>query len=786
MCTSMTIGCVKRMVVMLITGEGLGWGWAEYWAVSCQGLGGVLGCVSIELCQSNHTLCLCSGPTGFALSPMDLESSNSEGPRRRKSTVVTPPATGSFCDLESSCSPPAAATGSNTGPADGERQRGCCRVHSHDKETLNQRLLLCLMSGLGCTVAMLLSLLFFLLGLKWSVLSTCLQFVAFLAVAVVGLWTQQYALALGVGVCAGTVCAFLTHLSFGGGAGSAAIANTVYCGPLVFLLMGWYRSASVLLVLDILIMWTMCILAHVVGPEHMTPQTHALPQTWYAVLLVCNQSVPGVLQFLMAAAVVVQLRRSKLTLSRSKRRLEVEQTMTHRLLCNVFPESVWNALSDVLDTVSASKVRSPTTVRPAKRFSRGFTASPRRPTRAKEPAPSAEHPDDTGPRRSAPFEPSTTGRCSHGTDPGLTAALDPADDARRGRCSPNPSCSSPFVDLGHELCTEPRSSAAGGAPNGSTPVIQIQDTSSGTPPSRLLTAFPMNLDPPSSESEEKGSLPGLIEDRLSTQALHPNPLHDPATPVSHRIHALVSQRLAPKEHPFAVILFADIVGFTALASTSHPTTLVRFLDQFFGRIDDVCKSHGVEKIKTIGDCYMCVGWTDRAAGGGAGGQSSPEHEAVHDDGQGALRMAANAHQVLLVAKAMHAVIQQTPVNGARLSIRAGMHIGTVISGIIGKSKFIFDIWGDAVNVASRMESTGVAGATQISADLHELLKDKEAFQRRGLVQVKGKGAMETYLLTAPAPKDEDAEPDISSRARLTRAFNAVYVLSSLIAEARAK
>ena len=180
--------------------------------------------------------------------------------------------------------------------------------------------------------------------------------------------------------------------------------------------------------------------------------------------------------------------------------------------------------------------------------------------------------------------------------------------------------------------------------------------------------------------------------------------------------------LSPKYHPRAAILFADLAGFTTLASRLEPTTLVCFLDELFGDIDVVCKAEKVEKIKTVGDCYMCVGWCG-------------DHATFTE----------SALSVLHVGHRMHRIVHQTLLDDTRLSFRAGMHVGSVVSGIIGLTKFTFDVWGDAVNVASRMESTGVPGVTQVTPEVYDMLKDKHEFTLRGLVDVKGKGPITTYL-----------------------------------------
>eukprot|EP00667_Euglena_gracilis_P004855 EG_transcript_4883 len=183
-------------------------------------------------------------------------------------------------------------------------------------------------------------------------------------------------------------------------------------------------------------------------------------------------------------------------------------------------------------------------------------------------------------------------------------------------------------------------------------------------------------------------------------------------------------RFAGRTHKYAAILFADLVGFTVHAAHVTPRELVDFLDVLFSLFDEVAQSLRVEKIKTIGDCYMCAAWIE-------------EHRDCPAE-------AANA--TVMLADAMHRIVPQHSLGEARLSLRVGVHGGTVVGGIIGKSKFCYDIWGDTVNLASRMESTGVPNATQVSEEIHGLLKDRYAFEPRSCVTVKGKGALDTYLL----------------------------------------
>ena len=217
------------------------------------------------------------------------------------------------------------------------------------------------------------------------------------------------------------------------------------------------------------------------------------------------------------------------------------------------------------------------------------------------------------------------------------------------------------------------------------------------------------------------------------------------------------EKLAPRSLSRAVVLFSDIVGFTTAASKTNATTLVYFLDKLFGEIDEVCQQQGVDKIKTIGDAYMCVGWTADAA----------SH-------------ASTALRVLEVANAMHRIIHRLHLDRKKMSKRVGIHTGTVVSGIIGKTKFAFDIWGDAVNVASRMESTGVPGATQVSAEFYEVVKGHvDYILPRGFIDVKGKGKVQTYV--TPEFNSGDGALFAEDKApRTPQGCNVVGVLAGLV------
>lgn len=172
----------------------------------------------------------------------------------------------------------------------------------------------------------------------------------------------------------------------------------------------------------------------------------------------------------------------------------------------------------------------------------------------------------------------------------------------------------------------------------------------------------------------------------------------------------------------ATVLFADIVGFTHLSQRISATELVKLLNEIFSAFDQLTETYGLEKIKTIGDAYMVVGGLPTPCDNHA--------EAIAD-----------------MALEMQQQVTQFSANyGEPLKIRIGINTGPVVAGVIGRKKFIYDLWGDAVNTASRMESHGVPGGIQVSASTYQHLQDKFHFEARGTIPVKGKGEMMTYLL----------------------------------------
>ena len=172
----------------------------------------------------------------------------------------------------------------------------------------------------------------------------------------------------------------------------------------------------------------------------------------------------------------------------------------------------------------------------------------------------------------------------------------------------------------------------------------------------------------------------------------------------------------------ATVMFADIVGFTNLSSRIPPEKLVDLLNQIFSRFDLIAESYNLEKIKTIGDAYMVVG-----------GLPNP----CENHGTAIANMALDM---------LDAIAQFNLDTGERFQIRIGINSGSVVAGVIGIKKFTYDLWGDTVNVASRMESHGIPGSIHVSQSTYKLLKDSFLFEARGVTLIKGKGEMPTYWL----------------------------------------
>lgn len=172
----------------------------------------------------------------------------------------------------------------------------------------------------------------------------------------------------------------------------------------------------------------------------------------------------------------------------------------------------------------------------------------------------------------------------------------------------------------------------------------------------------------------------------------------------------------------ATIMFADLVNFTTTTESMLPKNLVNLLNEVFSQFDALTERYGLEKIKTIGDAYMVVGGVPTA---------TDNH---------AMAIADMALEIKGVLTTLSAELGET------LAMRIGINTGPVIAGVIGSSKFSYDLWGDAVNLASRMEQYGLAGEIQVTQSTYLLLKEDYVFEERGLVEVKGKGKVLVYML----------------------------------------
>ena len=170
------------------------------------------------------------------------------------------------------------------------------------------------------------------------------------------------------------------------------------------------------------------------------------------------------------------------------------------------------------------------------------------------------------------------------------------------------------------------------------------------------------------------------------------------------------------------VAFADIVGFTALSSEIPPARVVALLNGLFTRFDEAAQELGIEKIKTVGDAYMAVCGLL---------VSVPDHA---------------ARMVRVAIRMVHITREHAMEHHVSMKLRVGINSGPVVAGVIGKSKYIYDLWGDTVNLASRMEAGGMPDTVQVTRSVYEKLKDEFVFEPRGAIEVKGKGGVEAWLL----------------------------------------
>jgi class 3 adenylate cyclase len=194
----------------------------------------------------------------------------------------------------------------------------------------------------------------------------------------------------------------------------------------------------------------------------------------------------------------------------------------------------------------------------------------------------------------------------------------------------------------------------------------------------------------------------------------------------------IAERMKSGERPIAdvlpevTVLFADLVGFTPMAARIGPDAVVRFLNALFSEFDRLVEHHGLEKVKTIGDAYMVI-----SQGAEVGTQASRKQA-----------VATSRLGLAMIDIARDLASRE----GRNVDIRVGIHMGPAVAGVIGETKFQYDVWGDTVNVASRLEATGVPGRVQVSEAVRERIAGEVATEPRDTIELKGRGAMQTYLL----------------------------------------
>lgn len=228
----------------------------------------------------------------------------------------------------------------------------------------------------------------------------------------------------------------------------------------------------------------------------------------------------------------------------------------------------------------------------------------------------------------------------------------------------------------------------------------------------------------------------LKEEKQKREALLTNML-----PKNTADEIMAKGKAAKIKYNFVTVLFSDIQGFTKIAEEMNPELLIDELDKFFFHFDSVVEKYGIEKIKTIGDAYMCAG-------------GIPEKNRT------------NPVEVILAALEMKAYMtrlkQGSDLEGMKFwDIRIGIHTGTVVAGVVGQKKLSFDIWGDTVNTASRMESSGEASKINISGTTYEFVKEFFSCEYRGRMPVKYKGEIEMYFVNGIIPElcNEEGGPN---------------------------
>jgi class 3 adenylate cyclase len=212
----------------------------------------------------------------------------------------------------------------------------------------------------------------------------------------------------------------------------------------------------------------------------------------------------------------------------------------------------------------------------------------------------------------------------------------------------------------------------------------------------------------------------VIQAQLDSERLLRNVLPEP---IVKRLKA--GEQVIADGIPEATVVFVDIVNFVRLSATMPPSSVIIVLNRIFSAFDALCEQYEVEKIKTIGDAYMLATGVIKPL---------PEHVVI------AARIALD---MLELGKRLGTREERS------LNFRIGIHTGPVVAGVIGTRKFSYDLWGDTVNIASRMETHGLPGRIHVSREVYEKLKDDFDLEARGLIDVKGIGEMETYFLNSP-------------------------------------
>lgn len=220
--------------------------------------------------------------------------------------------------------------------------------------------------------------------------------------------------------------------------------------------------------------------------------------------------------------------------------------------------------------------------------------------------------------------------------------------------------------------------------------------------------------------QEKAYMLDLLSERERSERLLLNVLPQSVAERLKQGEDIIADRIES-----ATVLFADIVDFTSDWDRRSPDEMVAILNEIFSCFDQIARQYGVEKIKTMGDAYMAVG--------GLAGSNGSHAQAIADT---ALAM-------------LNGIARFLKQDGQPYQLRIGIDTGPVVAGVIGTRKFSYDLWGDTVNTASRMQYYGPVNCIQVTAAAYESLKDSYLFEERGMIDVKGKGEMMTYLLTGP-------------------------------------